>query len=182
MVSVGHGAKFASCPCDSASLHCNVGEVCIFGKTFSPRSRHCNPSESRMVARIFFRAENAERAEQQRERRSAKDSFSAPSAPLRAQAPSGRVWVAACRARPWNLTFGTRCFEQEKTERTEHRWTWSSLRCLRFLMFKKCVWLRLAALRLRVFALNPVCIDTLSAPTSAFSLLTLGGWHPNHWP
>jgi len=103
-------------------------------------------------------------------------------APLRAPVPSGTVLVAACRARPWNLTFGTRCFEQEKTERTEHRWTWSSLRCLRFLMFKKCVWLRLAALRLRVFALNPVCIDTLSAPTSAFSLLTLGGWHPNHWP
>jgi hypothetical protein len=46
-------------------------------------------------------------------------------APLRAPVPSGTVLVAACRARPWNLTFGTRCFEQETTERTEQRWTWS---------------------------------------------------------
>ena len=164
-----------------ATLHCNVGEVCIFGKTFSPRSRHCNPSASRMVARIFF-AQRTRRARSNNGKGDPPRTLSPRPAPLRAQAPSGRVWVAACRARPWNLTFGTRCFEQEKTERTEHRWTWSSLRCLRFLMFKKCVWLRLAALRLRVFALNPVCIDTLSAPTSAFSLLTLGGWHPNHWP
>jgi prepilin-type N-terminal cleavage/methylation domain-containing protein len=73
-----------------------------------------------MFAKIFFRAENAESAEKQPERRSAKDSFSAPSAPLRAHVPSGRVLVAARRPKPWNMTFGTRCFEQEKTERTEH--------------------------------------------------------------
>jgi len=77
-------------------------------------------------------------------------------APLRAPVPSGTVLVAACRARPWNLTFGTRCFEQEKTERTEHRWTWSispfpllppvQIVCL----VAAC---RAAPLRLRVFAL-----------------------------
>jgi hypothetical protein len=52
-------------------------------KFFSLYSLHCNPSESRMFARIFFRAENSESAEQQRERRSAKDSFSAPCASVR---------------------------------------------------------------------------------------------------
>jgi hypothetical protein len=60
------------------------------------RSLHCNPSESRMVARIFFRAEGAESAEKKQERRSAMQSFSATSAPLRAPFPSGMVLVWAC--------------------------------------------------------------------------------------
>jgi hypothetical protein len=110
---------------------------------------------------FFFRAENAESAEKQPERRSAKDSFSAPSAPLRAHVPSGTVLVAACRVRPWIITYGTRCFEQEKTERTEHRWTWSislfpllppvQIMCL----VAVC---RAASLRLCAFALNPECL------------------------
>ena len=75
---------------------------------------------------------------------------------LRTPVPSGRVLVAACRVRPWIITFGARCFEQEKTERTEHRWTWSispfpllppvQIVCL----VAAC---RAAPLRLRVFAL-----------------------------
>jgi hypothetical protein len=107
-----------------ASLHCNVGEVCIFGKTFSPRSLHCNPSESRMIARIFF-AQRTRRARSNNGKGDPPRTLSPRPLRLRAQVPSGTVLVAACRARPWNLTFGTRCFEQEKTERTEHRWTWS---------------------------------------------------------
>jgi len=136
-----------------ATLHCNVGEVCIFGKTFSPRSRHCNPSASRMVARIFF-AQRTRRARSNNGKGDPPRTLSPRPAPLRAPVPSGTVLVAACRARSWNLTFGTRCFEQETTERTEHRWTWSSLRFLCCLLFKSCVWLRLAALRLRAFALR----------------------------
>ena len=51
--------------------------------------------------------------------------FSALSAPLRAEVPPDRVLVAARRARPGNLALGTRFFEQEKTERTEHDWNLS---------------------------------------------------------
>jgi hypothetical protein len=71
------------------------------------------------------RAEISESAEKQQERRFTFYLISAPSAPLRAPVPSGRVLVVARRAKPGNVALGTRFFEQEKTERTEHEWTLS---------------------------------------------------------
>jgi len=49
-----------------------------------------------------------------------------PVASLRTPVPSGRVLVATPRVRPGNVALGTRRFEQEKTERKEHHWTWST--------------------------------------------------------
>jgi hypothetical protein len=75
VVKLGRG-----CPrCALASLQCNIGELSIFSKTFSPLS-----------------------------------------APLCAEVPPDTVPVAARRVWPGNLALGTRFFEQEKTERTEH--------------------------------------------------------------
>jgi hypothetical protein len=51
--------------------------------------------------------------------------ISARSAPLRAPFPSGRVLVAAFHVRPVSVALGTRFFEQEKKERTEHDWNLS---------------------------------------------------------
>jgi hypothetical protein len=82
----------------------------------------CNTSESRMFARIFF-APRAPRA--QRKHRKEGPPCSPSPRPLRTPVPSGTVLVAARNARSWNVGFGTRCFEQEKTERTEHHWPWS---------------------------------------------------------
>jgi hypothetical protein len=91
-------------------------------------SLHCNPSESRMVARISFRAECAESAEKQQEERKIRSEFISSLRPLRLCAHiflSAGSWFGPARsAKPCNVALGTRCFEQEKTERTKRHWTW----------------------------------------------------------
>jgi hypothetical protein len=74
----------------------------------------------------FFRAESAESAEALQERGSTKSSFSATFVPLRAHVPSGSVLIAARSAGPWNVPSEARCFEEQKTEKTEHHLSWST--------------------------------------------------------
>jgi hypothetical protein len=113
----------------------------------SMRSLHCNPSESRMVARIFFRAESAESAEKKQERRSAMQSFSAPSAPLRAPVPSGRDLVRACtQCQTVRLLLEQDAWDRRKQREQSITGDCPSPRFLCCLLFESSVWLRLAAL------------------------------------
>ena len=138
------------------------------------KALHCNPSESRMVARIFFRAESAESAEKKQERRSAMQSFSAPSAPLRAPVPSGRDLVRACtQCQTVRLLLEQDAWDRRKQREQSITGDCPSPRFLCCLLFESSVWLRLAALCSLVANSSLVAA---SAPSNPWFHLFGCGW------